>query len=129
LGIENHVSFPGTVSYSEIKTLFAQSDGYVQSSISEGLSNSLAEAMALGLPVFATRVGGTEEIIQDGENGCLLDPEHPEDWWQKLILISDNRKMQILRERAWNDARAKFAANAHAEHFWEFYRKSAGEPC
>jgi colanic acid/amylovoran biosynthesis glycosyltransferase len=129
LNIKDYVSFPGTLSYSEIKDLFAHSDGYVQSSISEGFSNSLAEAMALGLSIFATDVGGTQEIIKDAKNGYLLDPEHPEKWWQKLILIRDYKNMQVLREQAWSDAREKFAAKVHARHFCEFYCNSVGKQC
>lgn len=50
---------------------------YVQPSISEGMSNSILEAMACGLPVAATRVGGTPEVVQDGVCGLLVPPNDP----------------------------------------------------
>jgi glycosyltransferase involved in cell wall biosynthesis len=123
LQLNDFVTFKGTLPYSVIEDLFEQADGYIQSSISEGLSNSLAEAMAIGVPVFATNVGGTGEVIKDTVNGYLLDPEHPEDWWKKLILLRDNKKIQTIRERAWNDANEKFSAKIHAGHFKDFYSK------
>ena len=124
LKIEEFVSFPGTLPYSEITDLFRQSDGYIQSSISEGFSNALAEAMSFGLPVFATKVGGTDEIIKDGINGYLLDVARPESWWEKLIRVTDWQKMQAISTQAWNDARENFSAKHHAEQFSEFYDQS-----
>jgi glycosyltransferase involved in cell wall biosynthesis len=73
------------------------------------------------LPVFATRVGGTEEIIKDGVNGYLLDVARPESWWEKLIRVTDRQKMQAISTQAWNDARENFSAKHHAEQFAEFY--------
>lgn len=126
LNIGAHVTFTGTLPYNEIKALFENSDAFIQSSITEGFSNSLAEAMAQGLPVFATNVGGTKEIIRDSENGYLLDPEHPENWWEKLILVRDFQKMQAIRTQAWKDASEKFNAKIHAAQFKQFYIKSMG---
>jgi len=123
-GIEDHVTFSGTLSYQEIMNVFAHTDAYIQSSIAEGLSNSLAEAMAVGLPVFATGVGGTSEIIKDSINGFILDPIHPENWWEKLILIKDRELMSDIGTQAFHDAKVIFSAKKHAQDFINFYYKS-----
>jgi sugar transferase (PEP-CTERM/EpsH1 system associated) len=52
-------------------------DVFVLSSIGEGLSNAILEAMATGLPVIATRVGGNVELVRDGITGRLIEPSRP----------------------------------------------------
>jgi glycosyltransferase involved in cell wall biosynthesis len=52
-------------------------DVFVLPSASEGLSNTILEAMATGLPVVATSVGGADEIVADGRTGLLVPPGDP----------------------------------------------------
>jgi glycosyltransferase involved in cell wall biosynthesis len=60
---------------SDIKPLLQQSSLFVLSSIREGLPNVVLEAMAAGLPVVATDVGGLSEVVQPGETGWLVAPK------------------------------------------------------
>lgn len=72
LGILSSVRFHG---YQQAVLPFLQSAHlFVLSSYVEGLSNTLLEAMAVGLPVVATRISGSEDIITPGENGLLAPP-------------------------------------------------------
>ncbi len=57
----------------DIGELLKQFDVFVLPSLNEGISNTLLEAMATGLPIVATRVGGNVELIIDGETGVLVD--------------------------------------------------------
>ncbi len=61
----------------DVETLLPLFDLYAMSSVSEGLSISILEAMAAGLPVVATRVGGNPEIVADGTTGLLVPPGDP----------------------------------------------------
>ena len=49
-------------------------DTYVVTSICEGMSNTLLEAMACGLPTVATRAGGNPEVVEENQTGCLFSP-------------------------------------------------------
>lgn len=121
LGLTSHVELTGNLPSSEIVKHLERSSAFVQSSIAEGFSNATAEAMAYGLPVFATDVGGTSEIIKDGINGFLLDPTHPQDWYKKLRLVRDANLMQEMGKNAWGTAREMFSPEKHAKEFIDFY--------
>jgi len=72
LGVIDRVVFAGL--RTDARELLAGVTVSVMPSLNEGLSNVLLESMAGGLPVVATRVGGTPEAIQDGVNGLLVPP-------------------------------------------------------
>lgn len=66
------ITFPGAVA--DIRTVYRSADIAVLTSDWEGSPNVLLEAMACGLPVVATRVGGIPEIVPDGQAGFLVEP-------------------------------------------------------
>ena len=73
LGVRENVRFVGRLE--DPLQLLAQSDIFLLPSRSEGMSNALLDAMASGLPVVATRVGGNRQLIRDGQTGFLTAPE------------------------------------------------------
>ncbi|MDQ2714020.1 MAG: glycosyltransferase [Chloroflexota bacterium] len=75
LGIEDSVKFLGQ--RGDIITLLQGSWGFVLPSRWEGMPNALLEAMACGLPCIATCVSGSEDVIINGLNGFLVQPEQP----------------------------------------------------
>ena len=73
LGVAARVHFAGRVAHSDLPRLLADADIFVQPSVSEeSFGISLIEAMACGLPVLASRLGGMLEIVVPGETGELL---------------------------------------------------------
>jgi colanic acid/amylovoran biosynthesis glycosyltransferase len=78
LGIADKVFFPGFISQNQLRELFYQSHIFLHPSEvggdgnQEGVPNSMLEAMASGLPVFATEHGGIPEAIENGQSGVLV---------------------------------------------------------
>ena len=78
LGLDNHVRLLGPLSPDKVGLELAQADLYLSSSLSEGISNAVLEAMAIGLPIVSTNVGGMPEVIENGLTGLLVEPYAPE---------------------------------------------------
>lgn len=68
---------------------------YVQPSVSEGMANSILEAMACGLPVVATRVGGTPEVVEDGVSGLLVPPKDPAALATALVTLLADSALRV----------------------------------
>ena len=75
LDLERAVTFAGE--RAEVAPLLAAFDVFALASLSEGISLTLLEAASAGLPVVATRVGGNEEVVVDGETGFLVPASDP----------------------------------------------------
>jgi glycosyltransferase involved in cell wall biosynthesis len=73
LGIEDNTIFTGTLSFKDIQMLYASCDLFLMHSYWEGFGMTNQEALASGLPVICTNVGGAPDIITHGENGYLVD--------------------------------------------------------
>ena len=75
-GVSTAVRFLGFTQ--EVSTCLAAMDLFVLPSLNEGMGRALIEAMAVGLPVVATNVGGIPAVVQDGQTGILIPPANPE---------------------------------------------------
>ena len=84
LNIEKNVQFLGR--RKDIPSILKISDIGLLTSISEGSSNSLLEYMAAGLPIIATNVGGTPEIIDD-QTGILIPSKSPKKIQESIIKL------------------------------------------
>jgi len=73
--LKNKIIFTGM--RNNIPELLQLMDVYVQTSLYEGMSNTILEAMAAGLPVIATSVGGNNEIVIHKKTGLLIPPKEP----------------------------------------------------
>ncbi|MBN1464112.1 glycosyltransferase [candidate division KSB1 bacterium] len=91
LGVKEHVTFLGK--RKDIQCVLQAMDIYVNSSLYEGMSNTLLEAMAMAKPVVATRVGGTPYIIEDGWNGLLVPCKSPEKLAHAIDLLLNDEKL------------------------------------
>ncbi len=89
LGLGGRVIFTGF--RTDIRQILPEIDISVLPSLSEGLSNSLLESMAAGVPVVATRVGGTPEAVEDGESGLLVPPSDSGALIQAITRLLEDR--------------------------------------
>jgi glycosyltransferase involved in cell wall biosynthesis len=78
IGLTKSVHFLGYLSETEVIRELHNSDLFVLPSFVEGLPVSAIEAMAIGVPVIATNIAGTSELIEDGKTGILVRPSDPQ---------------------------------------------------
>ena len=74
LGVADRVNFLGNLSERDVTRELSSSDLFVLPSLAEGVPVSLMEAMAVGVPVIATNIAGTSELVEDGRTGLLVRP-------------------------------------------------------
>lgn len=74
LGVQSRLKLVYAASHREVASLLAESDIYIHPSLSEGVPRAILEAMAMGLPVVATKVGFLGGVVQDGVDVALIPP-------------------------------------------------------
>lgn len=122
LGVRDLTDFRSFVP--NIREFLQASDMLVFPSEKEGMPNSLLEAMACGLTVVATTIGGVLDIVSDTENGLLVPPGDTAacaDAIQRLI--GDPDLNERLRERGLTTIRERFSIDAVAPRYLSLYRR------
>lgn len=121
LGIHEHVSFLGP--RSDVPDLLRVSDVAVLASLEEGFSNAVLEAMAAGLPVIATDVGGNPEAIVNGDTGFVVPVSDPVRLAQAIgSLGGDENLRRRFGENAARRVRENFALDRCVEIHDALYR-------
>jgi sugar transferase (PEP-CTERM/EpsH1 system associated) len=92
-GIDRKVLYLG--SRDDVSDVLAAVDIFALPSLTEGLSYSILEAMASGLPVVATQVGGNAELIQNQRTGFLVPTRNPEMMANQLLRLISNRSLRL----------------------------------
>ncbi len=101
-------------------------DIFVLSSDFEGISNTILEAMTSSLPIVATRVGGTPEIVDDNRTGLLCEPNDINSLASSLArLITDNNLREKMGLEARQDVEARFSLNRMVREYEDIYLKLA----
>ena len=119
--------FVGYLAGDELARAYASADAFLFPSSTETLGLVLLEAMAAGCPVVGANRGGIPDIVSDGENGCLYDPEGPDGGAGSLTaatlrLLGDPSQRQQLRRNARQEAERWGWAGA-TEQLRSYYRE------
>lgn len=118
LGLQDCVRPAGRLPPEAVRQRLQAADAFLLSSLSEGLSNAALEAMACGLPVVTTDVGGMREAIRDGVEGLLTPPRDPmalaqalEQLWRDpdlRVRLGAAGRQRVVRDFNLSDQTAQF---------------------
>jgi glycosyltransferase involved in cell wall biosynthesis len=101
LGLSAKVHFPGRVAHGPaLWEFYRRADVFVLTSLTEGTPNVVPEALAKGLPIVASRVGGIPQLVQDGYNGYLVEPGKPEQIAGALGTIAKDAELRLRMAHA-----------------------------
>lgn len=120
LEIEKEVLFLGNILHQDMPKYLKISDVFVRASRSEGLGNSFIEAMAAGLPIIGTKIGGIPDFLQDRETGLFVKAEDADDLADKILLLLPDTALRqklirqgreiAIRNYSWDLVAQKMAA-------------------
>ena len=122
LNLSHRIRFVGLIE--EIHTFYRQLDIFVLPSLYEGLPNVVLEAMATGLPVVATSVDGTPELIVNGKTGYLVPSQQPQPLAVKIkALLSDTELARQFGRQGRQRVEENFSLEKQVNDFQNLYEK------
>jgi sugar transferase (PEP-CTERM/EpsH1 system associated) len=121
--LKDRVTFTGASD--QIADLLNAMDIFVLPSICEGMSNTLLEAMASGIPVVATQAGGNSELVDEGKSGFLFPPGDAETLTNRLVtLLHDAQTRSAMGSSARQRALELFSLEVMLERYRSLYLNS-----
>ena len=127
LGLAKKVEFTGQVAEERLLALYRACDVLALPSVEETSPVVIAQAMAAGKPVVATRVGGVPYMVHEGETGYLVEYGDDDALAERLIrLLGDATLRRRMGEAARQEARARFASASVAQRTLTAYRTVLG---
>ncbi len=119
LDISERVNFLGWQPQADLAQGYHRANVFLFPSRHEGMPNAVLEAMASGLPVVATRIAGSEELVLDGETGVLVTPEDVNalrDGLRRLLTDAQMRermghasRLRVEREYSWESVARQYS--------------------
>jgi len=123
LGLSENVAFLGVIPYREVPAYYAACNIFVHIPTYEAMPHVIYEAMATGKPVIASRVGGIVEVIEDEENGLLVEPKDPKSTAEAILRLIKNRGLgRRIGEAALEKVEREYTWDIIAKRYLELYR-------
>ncbi|MFB3885575.1 MAG: glycosyltransferase family 4 protein [Thermodesulfobacteriota bacterium] len=120
----DRVFFVGAISQKSIPDYLNASDIFVLPSYAEGMANAVYEAMACGLPIITTNVGGMPEVISHGKEGLLSRPQDSRDLEACIIeLLKDPGRSKEMGQRGRNKVKEEFSWEKNAREHLRVYEE------
>jgi len=121
LGLSDRVLFLGPVEHAMMPDILWHSDVFVLPSRMEAFGVAVVEALAAGVPVVATRVGGIPEIIRDGVDGVLCEPESPGELAAAISRVFSDASLRERLARAGPPRAAEFGLERMVQQVRKLY--------
>lgn len=127
LGVEQQVEFSGRLSRAELIRSYLSADVFVLPSLFEPFGIVLLEAMAAGLPIVASRVGGVPDVVEDGRTGILVEPGNAQALCQALEFLISNPPLRQRMGEAGRRRAAKYSWDIVIPRIREVYEEAITE--
>jgi glycosyltransferase involved in cell wall biosynthesis len=119
LGLRSAVAFLGRLDRSQVVDLYHSAHAMLNPSRVDNMPNSVLEALACGLPVISTNVGGVPYIVEDGHTAVLVPPDNAQEMAQAIIKLCSDRELRshlrdggsrAVAQYAWDQVRPQWLA-------------------
>lgn len=121
LGVMDNISFLGRLDHDKLPDLYRNADLFVLPSLWEGMSNTVLEAIASGLPVVVTDTGGTEELVSD--NGIIIPKESSSAIAGAVIRLFDDASLSAAMGAKSRETALRFNWAAVARQYVQIYKE------
>jgi colanic acid/amylovoran biosynthesis glycosyltransferase len=108
--MSEYVELLGAVSEAQVRAGLEAANVFALASLNEGIPVAVMEAMAMEMPVVVTDVGGTSELVDDGVDAILVQPENPEEMADAIVKVLQDKE---LARRLSQESRKKIVAKFH----------------
>ncbi len=125
IGVTSRVAFLGRIPAEQMPQLYRDHDIFVMSSLHEGMSNAMLEAMAAGLPIITTPCEGVEELI--GDNGIVVENSEPHAITAAVKGLAENKKLYDKMRIAAREKAGRFTWPRVAEQYLKYYEQIAAK--
>ncbi len=123
LGLSHSVTFRGLIPHEQLPEEYRKADVFVLPSLNEGMSNTMLEAVASGLPIIATQTGGSDELVRNGVNGLIVKMQDSNDLTDKLSMLIEQEQLRKNMGRLSRELALTLSWESVAKQYVELYQE------
>lgn len=123
LGLSHSVTFKGLIPHDQLPEEYHKADVFVLPSLNEGMSNTMLEALASGLPIVTTQTGGSDELVRNGVNGLIVKMQDSDDLAEKLLMLIEQDQLRRNMGRLSRELALTLSWENVAKQYVELYRE------